>query len=91
MPPSLQFHLTHGSFEFSLLFFIPGRTETLMRASRKVLGEIWMAHVRRICDIWEPVAGLRFYPVGIIRISKSWLVSLVIGDYLAWFGEHLLG
>ena len=21
----------------------------------------------------------------------GWLVSLVIGDYLAWFGEHLLG
>ncbi|WVY93510.1 hypothetical protein V8G54_032598 [Vigna mungo] len=23
--------------------------------------------------------------------SPGWLVSLVIGDYLAWFGEHLLG
>ncbi|KAK4278521.1 hypothetical protein QN277_016357 [Acacia crassicarpa] len=23
--------------------------------------------------------------------SPSWLVSLVIRDYLAWFGEHLLG
>jgi len=22
--------------------------------------------------------------------SPGWLVSLVIGDYLAWFGEHLL-
>lgn len=21
--------------------------------------------------------------------SPGWLVSLVIGDYLAWFGEHL--
>lgn len=32
------------------------------------------------------------YPAGIIkRKSPGWLVSLVIGDYLAWFGEHLLG
>lgn len=32
------------------------------------------------------------YPVGIIRMeSPGWLVSLVIGDYLAWFGEHFLG
>jgi len=33
------------------------------------------------------------YPVRIIRKNQSpgWLVSLVIGDYLAWFGEHLLG
>lgn len=23
--------------------------------------------------------------------SPGWLVSLVIGDSLAWFGEHLLG
>lgn len=23
--------------------------------------------------------------------SPDWLVSLVIGNYLAWFGEHLLG
>lgn len=23
--------------------------------------------------------------------SPGWLVSLVIGNYLAWFGEHLLG
>ena len=23
--------------------------------------------------------------------SPGWLVSLVIGDYLAWFGEHFLG
>lgn len=29
--------------------------------------------------------------VGIIIIdSPGWLVSLVMGDYLAWFGEHLL-
>ncbi|VAI46138.1 unnamed protein product [Triticum turgidum subsp. durum] len=33
------------------------------------------------------------YPVRIIRKNQSpgWLVSLVIGDYLAWFEEHLLG
>lgn len=23
--------------------------------------------------------------------NTGWLVSLVIGEYLAWFGEHLLG
>jgi NADH-ubiquinone oxidoreductase chain 4 len=23
--------------------------------------------------------------------SAGWLVSLVMEDYLAWFGEHLLG
>ncbi|KAI4978392.1 hypothetical protein ZWY2020_047908, partial [Hordeum vulgare] len=33
------------------------------------------------------------YLVRVIRKNQSpgWFVSLVIGDYLAWFGEHLLG
>lgn len=38
--------------------------------------------------IFNAPYGLFCYPAGIKIKSPDWLVSLVIGDYLAWFGEH---
>ena len=56
-----------------------------------------MAHPtqERLCHMgthgWKQ--SLWFFISGRNNKNKSpgWLVSLVIGDYLAWFGEHLLG
>lgn len=41
--------------------------------------------------IWELMALVLISSRNNKNKSPGWLVSLVIGDYLAWFGEHLLG
>lgn len=55
----------------------------------------WPSPPKSAYVIWELMAGkiLMVFISGRNNKNQSpgWLVSLVIGNYLAWFGEHLLG
>jgi hypothetical protein len=57
----------------------------------------WPSPPKSAYVIGELMAGNNPYGFDILsgrnnkNQSPGWLVSLVIGDYLAWFGEHFLG
>lgn len=57
----------------------------------------WPSPPKSAYVIGELMAGNNPYGFDILsgrnnkNKSPGWLVSLVIGDYLAWFGEHFLG
>ena len=74
------------------------RSEAYRRADHQIrnwalLKDLKEAHPRALMSYGN--SWLETILMGFGRNNKNqspgWLVSLVIGDYLAWFGEHLLG